>query len=613
LRIRKPDGTELEADSSERNLDLALIEAGVAIDRRCGGKGICRRCRVQLVEGEFLVKGKPVSGRPDQPVDALSCMTRVVSADATVSVPASSLVEEEGRIHDNFAIQKEFDLSARTRRVHLKVMEATRERPVSDAERVIRELSEQGLPDAILPLDVLRALPAALREDGGRITATVGRLHHHNRVLDVEPGFGSLENLAVAVDIGTTTAVCALVDLQTGSVLARDSRYNQQIRLADDVGSRISLCADPAMLEELHRLIVDETLNPLIRNLCQRTGRRIEHIRRIAVAGNTVMGHLFLGVSPLSMGALPFEPVVRVPGQYRAESLGLGINPRGLVDIVPSISAYVGGDLTADIYVSRLEEHPGLTALIDIGTNGEIVLHRGGEMWAAATAAGPAFEGAGLAHGCRAAAGAIENIVIEGGELVIRTIGDEKPRGICGSAIIDFLAEGVRVGWISETGRYHLDALEAAGVLLRTEDDHGKVTACRIVEGGLTESGRDIYVSEADIAEVLKAKAAIFAGLQTLLATRGATVDDLDCLILAGGFAKFIHLERAKAIGLLPDLPEEKIEVIGNGSLAGAYLTLVDDRACVAYREIIEKPSTVLLNLQPSFQDFYIDGLLLEV
>jgi uncharacterized 2Fe-2S/4Fe-4S cluster protein (DUF4445 family) len=407
--------------------------------------------------------------------------------------------------------------------------------------------------------------------------------------------------------------VCALVDLNTGAVLGKASRYNQQIVMADDVASRISLCANIANLEKLHRLVVEETINPLIKELCRKTGSHQEQITRLVAAGNTVMTHLFLNCSPWHIGRIPFQPVTHVHDPYRAGELGILIHPLGLVDVVPSISGYIGGDITADLYVAKPATRPGVTLLVDIGTNGEIVLNANDKITAAATAAGPAFEGAGIRHGCRAAEGAIERVEFdEQQRFQLAVIGQTRPTGLCGSAIIDFIALLRRHDWISPTGRYDLDQLKAHNCYLQVEEGGHPIHACLLVPAEASASGEPLYVTEQDIAEILKAKAAIYAGMRTLLTHRGLGFADLDHLILAGGFARYINPVHAMEIGLLPQLTEEQVEVIGNGSLAGAYLAAVDENAFQGFHELITAPETVSLNRQPDFEDHYIDALLLD-
>jgi len=405
----------------------------------------------------------------------------------------------------------------------------------------------------------------------------------------------------IAVDVGTTTVVAALIDLETGKILSRESLYNQQILKADDVVSRISLCSEPGNLEALKELVIDHTLNPLIHKLCASIDKN--DIVHLAVSGNTVMMHIFFGISPVSIGTLPFEPVSRTFSSTAAQ-LGIDTRPDALVEAVPAIAGYIGGDITSDLYVSNLST--GLSVLIDIGTNGEMVASLDGKTTACATAAGPAFEGAGLLHGARAASRAIESIRFDDSlDFELTVIGEPNPMGLCGSAIIDFIAEGFRCGLINAMGRYDIEMLKREGRYERV----GKMHACMLVEPELSATGESITVTEGDIAEILKAKAAIYSGLKTLLAELGKTVHDIDHLVLAGGFAKHINLENAICMGLLPDIEIGKYEVIGNGSLAGAALALLDQSTVAAYRDLIEKPEVIMLNQTAHFTNYFQEAL----
>ena len=413
------------------------------------------------------------------------------------------------------------------------------------------------------------------------------------------------EGYGLAVDIGTTTVVAALIDLRDGTIVSRESLYNQQILKADDVVSRISLCSEAGNLEALQELVIAHTLNPLVHKLCDGTGVARERIVHCAVSGNTVMMHIFFGVSPVSIGVIPFKPVSRT-FEAKAHTLRIDIGPDARVEAIPAISGYVGGDITSDILASNLWNRDGLAVLIDIGTNGEMVACLDGQMSACATAAGPAFEGAGVLHGIRAASRAIDTIAFdESLDFQITVIGDPNPMGLCGSAIIDFIACGFRCGLINMLGRYDVDLLKARSCHETVAGMH----ACVLVQAKDSATGETITVTEYDIAEILKAKAAIYSGLKTLLAELGKTVRDIDRVILAGGFAKHINLENAICIGLLPDIGTEKYEVIGNGSLAGASLAVLDRSAAQTYLEIIERPRIVTLNKTATFTNYFQEAL----
>lgn len=411
----------------------------------------------------------------------------------------------------------------------------------------------------------------------------------------------------IAVDIGTTTVVAGLIELETGHVLHRESLYNQQILKADDVIARIALCREQAQLKALQELVIEHTLNPLIHKLCIQAGIHAHDIVHIALSGNTVMMHLAFGVSPEPIGVMPYEPASRT-FESSAVRLGIDAHTTAIVEAVPAISGYVGGDIVSDLIVRPLDAQPGLHLLIDIGTNGEMVARHNGSMTACATAAGPAFEGAGLLHGMRAASRAIDTIRIsDDHDIEYTTIGDPVPMGLCGSAIIDFIAEGFRTGLINWMGRYDID-------LLKKMDRHatiGGMHACILVPAAETATGEAITITEHDIAEILKAKAAIYAGLKTLLAELGKTVHQIDRLILAGGFAKHIKLENAIAIGLLPDLALDRYEIIGNGSLAGAALTLLDQETHQAALDLIDRPRVLKLNQTAHFTNYYQEALAL--
>jgi uncharacterized 2Fe-2S/4Fe-4S cluster protein (DUF4445 family) len=413
------------------------------------------------------------------------------------------------------------------------------------------------------------------------------------------------EGFGVAVDVGTTTVVAALIDLTNGKVASRESLYNQQILKADDIVSRISLCSEGGNLEALKDLVIDHTLNPLIHKLCATSGIGQKEIVHLAISGNTVMMHIFFGISPVSIGVIPFEPVSRT-FKSTAEELGIDANPGALIEAVPAISGYVGGDITSDLHASSLQAKEGLTLLIDIGTNGEMVACLEGHMSACATAAGPAFEGAGLLHGARAASRAIDTIKYDADlDFELTVIGEPNPMGLCGSAIIDFIAEGFRCGLINNMGRLDVDLLKKRRRYESVCDMH----ACVLVSAEGSATGESITVTEGDIAEILKAKAAIYGGMKTLLAEVGKTVFDIDHVVLAGGFARHINLENAICIGLLPDIGIDKYEVIGNGSLAGAALALLNQDTEQAYLELIEKPEIVTLNQTEHFTNYFQEAL----
>lgn len=591
-----------------------VFDAGFALHTACGGKGVCGRCRVFLGEGDYEThNGRRFRVGDGEERPALGCRIYPVGPTVHIRVPEESLIEQRAQIHEDFALPPGL-LRPSVTRVCVRPAAATLDRPSDDLAR-LREALRAAAADAPIacPLDLLRGLPDALARGKGEVTVTLGPSEWGLAIAAIEPGDTTGEPwVAIAADIGTTTVVCALLDLREGTILARASRYNQQIRKADDVASRISYCRGPEELKLMRRLVVEETINPLIHEVCEEAGTSPSRIPRMAVAGNTVMMHLLLGLSPVGIGAIPFAPVVRDPPPTPASAIGLDVGPGALLDIVPSISGYVGGDITADLHAARLLDAEGPALLVDIGTNGEMALWDGGRLRVCATAAGPAFEGAGVRHGVRAAAGAIERFRwTDALDAEIKVIGPRSPTGLCGSALIDFVAESFRIGLLDEVGRFDVARLRAAGRYIAARDRGGEHHACVVVSDAESGGEGPIIVTEADVAELLKAKAAVYAGLTTLLEVCGRRPGDLRELVLAGGFARHIHLRNAARIGLLPDLPVERIRVIGNGALAGAILALSDPSAAEGFRRIVERAETVELNLIPGFAGHFADAMML--
>jgi len=423
---------------------------------------------------------------------------------------------------------------------------------------------------------------------------------------------GKIPGIHLAVDIGTTTIAAILFDGESGEVLADESAYNQQMRKGDDVSARITYVeSTEGHLSEMQALVVDSSINHLISEMTSTLEISPLSINQVAVSGNTVMSHIFAGLSPHSIGFYPFIPLQREYPSIKAGDVGVNVDPTAEVYIVPSISGYLGGDVVSDIYISDLRDNSGklkVKILIDLGTNSEMVLSCDGKLFATSTAAGPAFEGGGLLYGSRAMTGAIENFSIsESLEFECKTIGNKKAKTICGSGIIDFLASGYKSGLINIMGRYDIEKLKKIKRFTACEMN-GNTINCAILTDYKTDN---VSVSEYDIEQVLKAKAAIYSGLVTLLAQENLSIADIDEVVLSGGFAKYISIENAITIGMLPNIPIEKYNVIGNGSLAGAYLAIQQSGTKDDFLQLIDLPKVVNLNEDLNFEFNYIDSLML--
>lgn len=416
--------------------------------------------------------------------------------------------------------------------------------------------------------------------------------------------------LAVAVDVGTTTVVVLVVDPRSGEVLGSASAFNRQLHLGDDVLTRINLCAtDPAMVRTLHLAVVEETLWPLLHEALCRAGRHLEEVGAFLFSGNTTMLHLLADQDPSPMGFAPFPAPFLDHRVHRAEELGL--RPAGAeCHLMPGSAAYVGADICCGVVASGLMYDEGPSLLVDVGTNGEIVLRHGDRLLGCATAAGPAFEGSGLSHGVRAGEGAISGVKLDAEPFRVSTevIGGSVPvTGLCGSAYVDVLGQGVRIGLLGASGR--LDRTWAArhpDSFVQTAYGLGLVVA----HG---PGKQPVVVSESDVALLLQAKAAIAAGIVTLLEHVGMTASDVATLYLAGGFGMHLNLDNAFLCGLLPGFRKEQVRLVGNTSLGGAYLAAVDRSMIDEFSRAASTMKTVELNLVPGFEDTYIDHLALPV
>lgn len=419
---------------------------------------------------------------------------------------------------------------------------------------------------------------------------------------------------AFAVDVGTTTVVVLLVDLVTGAVLARAGAFNAQIRFGDNVVTRIDVARDPAACAALQQAIVMETIQPLLLRACARAGRALARIAGGALAGNTTMLHLLVGEDPTPLGTAPFTPNFIAGRQVLAAEIGLtaaGLAPETPLQLLPGIAAYIGADITAGVFASGMAFDPAPSLLVDIGTNGEIVLQSGGKLTACATAAGPAFEGCGLRCGTRARDGAVSDLrlTLEPLQLDAAIIGGiplARANGICGSAYVDFLASARRAGLLGASGRFVAAAWHRLPARHRWDDDGER--ALRLTE---PNGAGALRISEVDVALLLQAKAAIGAGIEILLQTAGIRAADLSRVYLAGGFGMHLNVANAIAIGLLPGFREDQVRVVGNTALAGALLALVDRSTLGEMEDLRARLEVIELNLAEDFEDHYIDHLML--
>ena len=439
------------------------------------------------------------------------------------------------------------------------------------------------------------------------------------RLIDFEPGNTEWDSYGIAVDLGTTTLVAALLDLATGRQVRVASRLNPQTRFGDDVLSRILLARTSSDgLEQLQRVVV-EAIDEMIGELCDATGIARRQVYSVSLAGNTTMQQLFCGIDPGPLGEVPFVPAVQQGLAFPAAEGGLQIHPRGRVWVLPIIGAFVGGDIAGGILATGLADCASPTLLIDIGTNGEIVLAADGKLTATSTAAGPAFEGARIAQGMRACHGAIEKVVVDQ-QLQVQVIGHVPPLGLCGSALIDATAELLRHGIVSPQGRLLTGDELPPGVLpdlvrrIELRDRQAVFVLADGVtadHGYMVPGGKTVALTQRDLREVQLASGAIRAGIELLLKRRGLAPKDLDRVLLAGGFGNYIRRGNAQRMGLLPaDIPHHRIRYQGNTSLAGARLVGLSRRCREACDELAARTEHVDLSQDPDFTTVFADAML---
>lgn len=616
-----PDDLTVEAQEGQLLVDAAL-DAGVFIRAACGGTGGCGQCKVKIVEGSVsadMLEKIPEQARSEGYV--LACQSRI-STDVVIEIPKAKvgrkvIPRDEAERMRVTARPMESPITAELNPMSLRVLmephAPTPEDNLSDFERVVRTLKvDHEVYPVSAGLNVLRDLPSAAREGHWKLTACMRIEDSFDsglpvyRLFRTHPGHPSAPPTALAVDIGTTSLWGELINVDTGEVLARASRYNPQISMGDDVISRIVFALKRDGLEKLQQHVV-KGLNEIIDETLQKSNQPRECVHYMVAAGNTVMTHLFLSLYPKFLRESPYVPAAQNIGPVRANKLGLDLPEGSFVRVFPGVASYVGGDIVAGVLANGMWDSDEMSLFIDIGTNGEIVAGNRDLLMTASCSAGPAFEGGGLEFGMRAAPGAIEGILLDPDTLepMIKTIDAKPAMGICGSGIINIVSQMLKIGILNQNGKY---AQDLPTNRIRQGRSGHEYVICWAQQSGINE---DIVLTEVDLDNVLRAKAAMFAGYTCLLDKIGLSVDELDRVIIAGAFGSFINLDHAITIGLLPDIDREKFSFIGNSSLGGARLAVTSRQLFGRAKKIARTMTNVELSEDHTYMDNFMAALFL--
>jgi uncharacterized 2Fe-2S/4Fe-4S cluster protein (DUF4445 family) len=627
----EPAGVVVLAEEGANLLDVAA-EAGVQIDAPCGGQGRCGRCKVRLADGG---DGGPLRARsnarltPEERAKgyALCCQTFVEPqagsrghGDRQVKVvvprPHKKRLRQLGHSQaqpDILRAHGEWKKAPPIRTETIAIEPPSLADNTSDLDRLTRELARQcGVAEVRVPLDVLRQLGHTLRAADWKVAVTLETAEFDHdarlspRVVSVAPAHPPRGAYGLAIDVGTTGVVVYLVQLRSGKVVDSAGAYNAQIACGDDVISRIVYSQRGHGLGRLQQLVVG-TIAELIDELVARSAIEPTDIDEVTVAGNTVMTHFLLALDPKYLREEPYIPTLTTMPSLVAGQLGLKTDPQAHVFVMPAVGSYVGGDVAAGVLSSGMYATDKLTLFMDVGTNGEIVLGNREWLICCACSAGPAFEGAGVTCGMRATTGAIEDIWIDGGtfEPSFRVVDDAAPQGLCGSGLIDVLAELFVTGALLKGGRF-ARGLDTPRI---RESEHGLEYV--VAWAPETGNGRDIVLTETDIDSLLRAKAAMYAGFSVLCRSVGVDIADVEQFLVGGAFGQFINVEKAIQIGLLPDLPVERFRFLGNTSALGAYIALLAVDARREVGEIAGRMTYLELSADNSFMDEYTSALFL--
>ena len=620
----KSHNKEVQCEVGENLLDLAR-KADIFIDAPCNGSQSCGKCKVKLLDGKCdTEKNIHISDDEWEQGYILACTTKVIE-DIVVDVPSKLSSSMHGMKIEGSDKKVDKDLFDRAKKLiddngisyntniekrYIELEAPSLDDNISDVDRLERQVRQDfGIDGIDFRLDILRKIPKVLREKNFKVTLTYVRKKNKITILNIESGNREGELYGLAIDIGTTSVVVCLVNLITSEVIEKASSGNAQIRYGADVINRIVFAVRKDNLEIMRKAIVEDTLNPLIESIYEKTGIDKNNVIRAVISGNTTMSTLFLGIYPDYLRLEPYIPPYLKSPRLMGEDVGLNINQSALIYLSPNVASYVGGDITAGVLSAGIWASEENTLLIDLGTNGEIVFGNKDFMMCCACSAGPAFEGGGISCGMRASAGAIEKVSIDKDTLEpkLTIIEDCNPIGICGSGIIDLICQMLLKGVIDRRGKIQKD-LNNRRVRFNEHEIGEYVLALKDDYEGLEN---DLVVNEVDIDNFIRAKGAIYSGASVLLESLGMDFEVIDKVYIAGGIGNNLDIENSILIGLLPDVDRSKFQYIGNSSLVGSYLALISSDAKHKLEEIGSQMTYVELSVYPTYMDEFVSACFL--
>ncbi|MFH0763499.1 MAG: ASKHA domain-containing protein [Candidatus Omnitrophota bacterium] len=572
----------------------AAIKCGIVLNASCGGEGLCGKCKVIINRREVL-----------------ACET-IVESDLDVIVPKGAthehliLSHEAEEFTKGVVLEREkaYRFSPLVRKIYLELSKPTPDDNSSDLERVTDKLAKdvEGL-SLSTKLGNVKHLGEVLRDSNFKVTAIVGYKDDTVEILAIEPGNTSLSNYAFAFDIGTTTVTGQLVDLNKKKILGTRIAFNKQAAHGADIITRIIYASEPRGLKVLNESVL-ENINEIVEDLCVSQNVQVGEVNGVNFAGNMTMMHILLKIDPANIRKAPYIPTTACFPATSLSEIGVEANPKGLASFLPGVTTYVGGDVVAGVLACGLADNDELSLLIDVGTNGEIVLGNSEWMMSTAASAGPAFEGSGLSCGMKATAGAIQKVRIgKSLKITLDTIGGGKPRGICGSGYIDLLCQMLKTGIIGKDGKLNRD--NKTGRIRVT----GTGAEFIIASKDEVENGKDIVINEDDIENLKRSKGAIYSAIIALTNKVGKSISEVKKIYIAGGFGNYLNIENAVFIGLLPDTDRSVYQFVGNSSLAGSRMSLNSHEAFKRAFEIHKNITYLDLSVEPNYMDEYIAAL----